>query len=182
MRHGWRAAGLLSFGLLGAAPAQAFDIRDVQYFRATGYRSCQKCDLAEANLQDEDADLFGANLQRADLRGANLQSANLGGANLQRADLRGANLQSANLGGANLQSADLRGTDITNAQLAYANLADAIYAPASPPPNGYVAGIQGLRSVVIPTSGDLIGLVQLRKLLQEAGLPEGLRQDSRQQV
>jgi hypothetical protein len=162
MRHGWRAAGLLSFGLLGAAPAQAFDIRDVQYFRATGYRSCQKCDLAEANLQDEDADLFGANLQRADLRGANLQS--------------------ANLGGANLQSADLRGTDITNAQLAYANLADAIYAPASPPPNGYVAGIQGLRSVVIPTSGDLIGLMQLRKLLQEAGLPEGLRQDSRQQV
>jgi hypothetical protein len=35
-----------------------------------------------------------------------------------------------------------------------------------------VAGIRGLGSVVIPTPGDVIGLVQLRKLLQEAGLPE----------
>jgi hypothetical protein len=29
-------------GLLGVAPAQAYDIRDVQYFRATGYRSWVK--------------------------------------------------------------------------------------------------------------------------------------------
>jgi hypothetical protein len=35
-----------------------------------------------------------------------------------------------------------------------------------------VAGIQGLSSVVIQDPGEVIGLVQLRRLLFEAGLPE----------
>jgi hypothetical protein len=186
--------------LVAVVPAQAFDIRDVQYFRENGHRSCQKCDLSGANLQAaklfeanlQEADLRGADLQGtflslADLRGADLSETNLQGAlltltdlrgaglykaDLQEADLRAANLQDAYLREANLRAADLRGTKVANAQLSYANLADVIYAPASPPPNSYAAGIQGLGSVVVPASGDVIGLVQLRKLLQEAGLPE----------
>ena len=209
----WRcgAVGLLvALALGGIAPTQAFDIRDVQYFRANGYRSCQQCNLGGANLQDadlslanlQDADLSLANLQDAKLLGANLQDAKLLGANLQHAQLIGANLQhaqliatdfqDAQLIGANLQDADLSlanlqdakllvanlqdaklfGAKVANAQLANANLMNAIYAPASAPPNGYVAGVRGISSVVIPTDGDVIGLVQLRKLLQDAGLPE----------
>ncbi|HGJ5874728.1 MAG TPA: pentapeptide repeat-containing protein [Arsenophonus apicola] len=53
------------------------------------------------------ANLWGANLIRADLQGADLQGANLWEANLIRADLQGANLQGANLQGANLIRADL---------------------------------------------------------------------------
>jgi len=62
-------------------------------------------DLRGANLQDADlwrANLRGANLQGADLKGANLRSANLDGANLRDADLQGADLKGANLRGADL--------------------------------------------------------------------------------
>lgn len=50
--------------------------------------------------------------ERADLRGANLQNANLEEADLQSIDLRWANLQ-----GANLQGVDLRGSDLSGAYL-----------------------------------------------------------------
>jgi hypothetical protein len=83
-----------------------------------------------------------------------------------------ANLNGADLSNADLAGADLRLTKVGDAQLSYANLSRAIYAPASPPPNSYVAGIEGLSSVIIPEPGDVTGLVQLRKLLAEAGLPE----------
>jgi hypothetical protein len=48
-------------------------------------------ELAEKNKTN----LWGANLRRADLRGADLQGANLRRADLQGADLRGANLRAA---------------------------------------------------------------------------------------
>jgi len=60
-----------------------------------------------ANLQD--ADLKGANLQGAYLQGADLKGANLQGAYLQGADLQDADLKGANLRGANLQDANLQG-------------------------------------------------------------------------
>jgi hypothetical protein len=50
-----------------------------------------------------------ANLQGADLRGADLQRADLEGAYLRDANLQGADLQGAYLRNANLQGADLRG-------------------------------------------------------------------------
>jgi hypothetical protein len=55
----------------------------------------------------ERADLKGAYLQGANLRGADLQGAYLQGANLRGADLRGADLQGANLRGADLRGANL---------------------------------------------------------------------------
>jgi len=62
----------------------------------------------------------GANLRYADLRSANLYSADLRYANLQYADLRSADLRYANL-----QYADLRYADLCSADLCYANLQDA---------------------------------------------------------
>ena len=55
-----------------------------------------------------------ANLQYADLRGANLR-----GANLQYADLRGANLRDADLRDADLRGANLEGADLRDADLDY---------------------------------------------------------------
>ena len=70
----------------------------------------------------ERANLRGANLCDADLRGANLRGANLCDADLRGADLRGADLRGANLCGASLCSADLYGADLRGADLCGASL------------------------------------------------------------
>ncbi|WP_339053271.1 pentapeptide repeat-containing protein [Arsenophonus endosymbiont of Crataerina pallida] len=62
-------------------------------------------DGSKANLFE--ANLYGAKLREADLRGANLCRANLFEANLYGAKLREANLYGANLRGANLFEANL---------------------------------------------------------------------------
>ena len=77
-------------------------------------------DLSYANL--DGANLRGANLGYANLDGANLRGANLGYANLRGANLRGANLDGANLDGANLRGANLDGANLRGANLGYANL------------------------------------------------------------
>jgi len=69
----------------------------------------------QANLQE--AYLWKANLEEANLREANLQKADLWKANLQKADLSGANLQGAYLGQANLQEADFTRADLKGANL-----------------------------------------------------------------
>jgi hypothetical protein len=123
--------------------------------------------LSEANLKGADlthANVKGANLWLAKLEGANLYSANLTNADLPEAKLNGAILQAANLEGAEFQGAFLIGV-----RLAGANLSNAIYAPASRPPDGYLEGIEGLATVTFPP-GQQSGLVQLRDLLQRTGL------------
>ncbi len=153
--------------------------------------------LNEANLKEADlsqADLQRSKLERADLQGAKLFQTNLAGANLDYANLReidgekvnltGARLRGADLEGANLERAQLRGTDLFYANLRGANLfladieaahlarstvAGSVYAPASPPPDGYLVGMRGLRSVTFPP-GQQSGVVQLRSLLRAAGL------------
>jgi uncharacterized protein YjbI with pentapeptide repeats len=149
--------------------------------------------LTEARLNDADlqsADLRRANLAGADLRGAYLALAHLDGAHLENADLRGAglneaNLRGADLGRANLSGADLSGAGLSNANLTGANLSKAkvarvdmtgaIYAPSSEPPDPYVAGIKGL-ATVNAASGEEIGPIQLRKLLQDAALRDSARE------
>jgi uncharacterized protein YjbI with pentapeptide repeats len=143
--------------------------------------------LLDAELNGADllgAELNRANLSRAELNGADLLGAELNGTNLFKAELNGANLSSAKLNGADLSSAKLNGADLFNAELNgakldkviladvrldYTNLTNATYAPASPPPNSNVAGIQGLKTVTF-SEGNETGLVQLRELLQKAGL------------
>jgi hypothetical protein len=135
-----------------------------------------------ANLSSKDltsANLFSANLSRANLSRANLFNANLSVANLSDADLSdailmgadlsGANLTGADLSGANLTGASLMGANLTSAKLAYADLTNAVYIPASEPPHPYVGNIRGLSTLRI-LLGQEVGLVQLRKLLQDVGL------------
>ncbi|MBB3521092.1 pentapeptide repeat-containing protein [Rhizobium sp. BK456] len=87
-----------------------------------------KADLRSANLRS--ADLSSANLRSANLRSADLSSANLSSANLSYADLSSANLSYANLRSADLRSADLRSANLRSADLRSANLrsADLSYA------------------------------------------------------
>ena len=72
-----------------------------------------------------DANLGGADLWNADLRGANLGGADIRDADLWNADLRNANLRGANLGGADIRDADLWNADLRNANLRGANLGGA---------------------------------------------------------
>ena len=66
-----------------------------------------------------------ANLRYADLSSADLSSANLRYADLSSADLRSADLSSANLRSADLSSADLRYANLSSANLRYADLSSA---------------------------------------------------------
>ena len=87
-------------------------------------------------VQGQRADLRGAYLYRADLRGADLSGAKLNGANLicaylthadlTHADLTGAHLEGANLTDANLTDADLTDANLTRANLTRANLTGTI--------------------------------------------------------
>ena len=71
--------------------------------------------LQRANL--DEANLYGANLERANLDGANLYGVNLERANLDGANLYGVNLERANLYGANLERANLYGANLYGANL-----------------------------------------------------------------
>jgi hypothetical protein len=140
-------------------------------------------DLKEAKL--DRVNLGGADLAGADLGYARLEGADLGGADLRGADLRAAKLgkallyladfENADLGGADLDGALLNSAIVTNASLAFASLNGTMYAPASPPPRGYLEGIEGLETVTFPP-GRQSGLVQVRDLLQKAGLRDLERQ------
>ena len=80
-------------------------------------------DLRGADLQNAElcfVDLHGANLRRADLWHANLHNADL-----HDADLRGADLYRVDLYGANLINANLRGADLSDAILYHADLCGA---------------------------------------------------------
>jgi hypothetical protein len=77
--------------------------------------------------------------------------------------------------GANLTETDLTEANLTATRLAEVDLTDSTYAPVSPAPDAYVADIQGLQTVVFP-KGRETGLVQLRELLQKAGLRDLERQ------
>ena len=136
-----------------------------------------KADLTQAELNNADmrgaeltkANLTGAELNKTDCSRANLTQANLHGVKLRGAILEQAVLSRADLSGATLKETNMRGSNVDGTRLAYVDLTDAIYAPASPPPDPYVAGIQGLQTVTFPR-GEEVGLVQLRDLLQKAGL------------
>jgi len=78
------------------------------------------------------ANLIGANLESADLKDADLSRAYLKGADLSCADLKDADLRGVNLSGADLSAADLRGAylrcaDLKGADLSAADLSRATY-------------------------------------------------------
>ncbi len=150
----------LSVATLSGAALGAADL-----YRADLYGA----DLKAANL--EFAHLVKADLIGADLSGAALYGADLTGADLTRAHLTGADLT----GGARLIGADLSEAQVSRAKLAGVDLTAAIYAPMSEPPDPYVARIKGLATFSAARGGE-IGLIQLRKLLQDAGLSNNVRE------
>lgn len=103
-----------------------------------GRAELQGSDLTEATFMTSDlreADLYEADLHGANLEGANLSKADLHGANFQSAYLRSAtlieaNLQGADLSGANLSSATLNQAKLQNAILKKTNLVDAVLTEA----------------------------------------------------
>jgi hypothetical protein len=143
------------------------------------------CDTNLAGAHLNSAHLNSAHLTKTVLFAAGLKFASLDSARLSDADLNSAYLNDAyfieaDLTGADLKFADLTGANLVDAQVSKAklyevNLTDAAYAPESEPPHPYVAGIKGLATIrAVP--GDEIGLIQLRKLLQDAGLRDGARE------
>jgi uncharacterized protein YjbI with pentapeptide repeats len=144
-----------------------------------------------------EAELRGASLLRADLRGANLVGAILNEADLTAAALDDANLMSAELNdasffgatlndavlyrsqlnkatffGATLHRAKLGNASLTGTRLAGADLTEAEYDPSSAGvPDSVVAAIKGLATMTFH-AGRETGLIQLRDLLQKAGLRE----------
>jgi uncharacterized protein YjbI with pentapeptide repeats len=70
----------------------------------------------------EKIDLIGANLRRADLRGAKFNMTDLSGADLREADLREAKFNRADLSGADLSRANLRDCELSQANLNKADL------------------------------------------------------------
>ncbi len=110
--------------------------KNIERLRNTN--SCPGCELFYANLRGANlssANLISANLFHADLSGANLfdaklmhtymNSADLTDAKLEGADLSGADLSEANLVGANLTNAHLSGANFGGANLAHAKLNNA---------------------------------------------------------
>lgn len=90
-----------------------------------GRRDFASQDLRGLELQK--ADLSGgifqqSKLDKINLQGANLSNAVFGQANLARANLRDANLGRAYFSCADLEGADLRGADLSYAYLSHANL------------------------------------------------------------
>lgn len=85
--------------------------------------------LQRANLRG--ADLGLASLRRTNLTTANLQAAILAGADLREAVLFGASLRLANLSGANLRKAILNGADIREAILYEADIQNALVVDTS---------------------------------------------------
>ncbi|EHO6665114.1 pentapeptide repeat-containing protein [Salmonella enterica] len=100
------------------------------------------------------ADLRGANLFDADLRGADLRGANLFDADLRGADLRGANLFDADLCGADLRGANLFDADLCGADLRGANLFDADLCGADLPDLTFV--ILGEKYFISITNGEYV--------------------------
>jgi hypothetical protein len=75
----------------------------------------QYADMERANMR-------GANMVRANMERANMERANMVRANMERAYMRGANMERANMRGANMRGANMeraymRGANITNTKL-----------------------------------------------------------------
>lgn len=109
--------------LVAYADADRLSVRDDQTARVRRAYVLEEIDglrlLRERSLG---ANLMGARLELADLRGACFYGADLSRSILDRANLAGASLYGANLAGARMPGADLSGADLRRTNLTSANL------------------------------------------------------------
>ena len=106
-----------------------FVTNPVRHFALSAIKDgqCTGCDLWGVNLEDADlssANLRGANLKDSDLRNATLTNADLVGANLSNSDLRGTVFFGADLSNANLKGAHILGTKFNGAILCNTTMPD----------------------------------------------------------
>jgi len=131
----WNGKTALEYEAENIAKALEMAVKDgADLTRANLYGAdLTRANLTRANLYGADltranltrADLYGADLTRANLYGANLYGADLTRANLTRANLTGADLTRTDLTRANLTRANLTGADLTRANLTGADLTGA---------------------------------------------------------
>jgi hypothetical protein len=115
---------------------------EVEHTVKSTAKNCPGCNLEKSDLRQAElvaANLKGANLKGADLSRANLRRANLEGANLTGAFLLNTNLPGANLKGANLTDADLTGANLTKADFTGAKTSNMILT------NAHLDGVKGLK-------------------------------------
>ena len=163
----------LAFSTFGSARLMnvKFDKANLQtsIFRNTNFQNVtfDKARLMSADF--ERAVLVNQKFNGTDFMHAILKDADLRNAELNGASLWDAELSRANLEGAQLQNANFNKAIVTDTRFAFSDLSGAIYAPVSPPPENFLTGIKGLKTVTFP-DGHQTGLVQLRDLLQKSGL------------
>ena len=118
-------------------------------------------DLHQKWLYNEEegkrADLRGANMSLADMRGTNLRGADLSGADLRGANMSGTDLRGADMSGANMSLADMRGTDLRGADMSLADMR------GTDMRGSYLSGAKNIpeiacaRLTIVPESGSFIG-------------------------
>jgi uncharacterized protein YjbI with pentapeptide repeats len=150
---------MLSFAQLNNATLSGAQLNRAELING----SLKEALLLEAEMNE--INLFLADLNKAKMQNAKLNKAVLALAKLDQAILSGSSLNEANLFRASVAGAHLDNVDLTGAH----------YAPTSAALDPYVAGIKGLETVTF-LAGEEVGLVQLRDLLQKAGLRDLERQ------
>jgi uncharacterized protein YjbI with pentapeptide repeats len=140
-------------------------------------------DLRRTYLEDlrfENSNLAGADFSESFISRVNFRGANLTGATFDRAivvssDFSNADCDAASMKGARLElsqfvSTNLRNTDFTDATAAGITVTGAVWMPKSIP--AAVSALRGVESTTVADLTDLTGLVMLRQLLSDSGLPE----------
>jgi uncharacterized protein YjbI with pentapeptide repeats len=113
---------------------------DIQAALTVIARRDVKKDPENEQLDLSHTDMRGANLNEANLEQTNLYQVNLAGASLREANLKGAILTASNLQGANLHLANLKGAILSASNLQGANLSGANLHRA----NLYLAKLHGV--------------------------------------
>lgn len=114
------AANLKGGNFSGAIMGNTADDFDEDYIVLLNEADLRKANLSSANLNQ-------ASFEHADLRFANLSSAKLMMANFNNANLEGANLRYANLYVGELDNANLKGADLRFSTLLNASMDGAVY-------------------------------------------------------
>jgi uncharacterized protein YjbI with pentapeptide repeats len=117
----------LIFAVFSMVPTASQAFNEIDQIGTNNFKPMKGCPNCHLRRVGSDGAIrwIGAKLPKTVLINANLNNADMRGANLRAADLRHADLRDANISGANLRKADLSGADLSGANLYKADLTDA---------------------------------------------------------